>query len=81
MTDVDQVAADLWSAVHGFVTLEVASHFAHFADPVESVLAPMAINHFVGMGDRCARAQRSARPPSHGRRTGGLMPRLAEPAR
>lgn len=60
VTDVEQVAAELWSAVHGFVTLEVASYFDHFDDPVNSVLAPLAVNHFVGMGDRRARAERSA---------------------
>jgi AcrR family transcriptional regulator len=58
--DEEQVAAELWSAVHGFVVLEGASHFAHFSDPVRSILAPMAINHFVGMGDTRARAERSA---------------------
>lgn len=58
--DAEQVAAELWSAVHGFVMLEGASHFVRFDDPVQSVLAPMAINHFVGMGDTRARAERSA---------------------
>jgi AcrR family transcriptional regulator len=58
--DADQVAAELWSAVHGFVSLEMASHFAHFADPVRMVLAPMAVNHFVGMGDERSRAEQSA---------------------
>ena len=60
VSDPEQVAAELWSAVHGFVTLEAASHFARFDDPVLSVLAPMAINHFVGMGDTRSRAERSA---------------------
>jgi hypothetical protein len=46
--------------VHGFVTLEGAQHFARFEDPVQAVLAPMAINHFVGMGDTRSRAERSA---------------------
>jgi AcrR family transcriptional regulator len=58
--DAEQVAAELWSAVHGFVTLEGAQHFTRFEDPVQAVLAPMAINHFVGMGDTRLRAERSA---------------------
>ncbi|MGJ0119793.1 TetR/AcrR family transcriptional regulator [Williamsia sp. MIQD14] len=60
VTDGDQVAAQLWSFVHGFVTLEGAGHFARFANPVAEVLAPMAINQFVGMGDERARAEASA---------------------
>ncbi|PHV64947.1 TetR family transcriptional regulator [Williamsia muralis] len=60
VTDSNQIAAELWSAVHGFVTLEMAGHFAHFADPVSMVLRPMAVNHFVGMGDERARAEASA---------------------
>jgi AcrR family transcriptional regulator len=60
INDGDQVAAELWSAVHGFVTLEMAGHFAHFADPVQMVLAPLAINHFAGMGDIRSRAELSA---------------------
>ncbi|MFD0925905.1 TetR/AcrR family transcriptional regulator [Williamsia deligens] len=58
--DPQQIAAELWSAVHGFVTLEMAGYFAHFDDPVTSVLRPMAVNHFVGMGDERARAESGA---------------------
>lgn len=60
VNDSSQIAAELWSAVHGFVTLEMAGHFAHFADPVSMVLRPMAVNHFVGMGDERAQAESSA---------------------
>jgi AcrR family transcriptional regulator len=60
ISDGDQVAAELWSAVHGFMTLEMAGHFTHFEDPVRMVLAPMAVNHFVGMGDDRSRAEESA---------------------
>lgn len=59
VTDGHQVAAELWSAVHGFVTLEMAGHFARFDNPVAQVLAPMAVNHFVGMGDERSRAEKS----------------------
>ncbi|MCX6468856.1 MAG: TetR/AcrR family transcriptional regulator [Corynebacteriales bacterium] len=60
VTDGHQVAAELWSFVHGFVTLEGAGHFARFANPVFEVLAPMAVHQFVGMGDERARAETSA---------------------
>ncbi|MGV8871243.1 MAG: TetR/AcrR family transcriptional regulator [Rhodococcus sp. (in: high G+C Gram-positive bacteria)] len=48
--DGEQIAAELWSLVHGFVTLEISGHFERLADPVSMLLQPMAINHFVGMG-------------------------------
>jgi AcrR family transcriptional regulator len=60
VSDSSQIAAELWSAVHGFVTLEMAGHFAHFPDPVSMVLRPLAVNHFVGMGDERAHAESSA---------------------
>ncbi len=46
----EQMAAELWSLVHGFVTLEISGQFADFTDPVATILQPMAVNHFVGMG-------------------------------
>ena len=46
----EQIAAELWSLVHGFVTLEMIGQFADFKDPVATILQPMAVNHFVGMG-------------------------------
>ncbi|MBY6537221.1 TetR/AcrR family transcriptional regulator [Rhodococcus sp. BP-349] len=48
--DGEQIAAELWSLVHGFVTLEISGNFAGHADPVATILQPMAVNHFVGMG-------------------------------
>ncbi|MDZ7910504.1 MAG: TetR/AcrR family transcriptional regulator [Rhodococcus sp. (in: high G+C Gram-positive bacteria)] len=60
VTDEHQVAAELWSFVHGFVTLEAAGHFTRFVNPVADVLAPMAVRHFVGMGDNRTRAEASA---------------------
>jgi AcrR family transcriptional regulator len=53
------VADQLWSCVHGFVTLELGGQFAHHDDPVRQVLQPMTVNIFVGMGDRADRAERS----------------------
>jgi hypothetical protein len=53
------VAAQLWSYVHGCVTLELADHFAEFDDPVAQVLLPMGVNLAVGLGDDRQRAQTS----------------------
>ena len=53
------VAAQLWSYVHGCVTLELADHFAEFDDPVAQVLQPMGVNLAVGLGDKRERAQSS----------------------
>jgi AcrR family transcriptional regulator len=49
--DPEAVAFQLWSAVHGFVLLELGEHFAQFADPVGEVLQPMMVNVLVGLGD------------------------------
>jgi AcrR family transcriptional regulator len=47
----DAVAAALWSFVHGYITLELADHFAEFEDPVAQVLVPMGVTFAVGLGD------------------------------
>jgi AcrR family transcriptional regulator len=52
--DPTLVAAQLWSQLHGYVALELAGHFAHLADPVADVLAPMTTNLLTGLGDRSA---------------------------
>jgi len=49
--DPEIVASQLWSCVHGFVTLELADHFVQFADPVRQVLLPATVNLLVGLGD------------------------------
>lgn len=49
--DPESIAAQLWSFSHGFVVLELAGHFAPFADPLREVFAPMATNLVVGLGD------------------------------
>lgn len=46
----ENIAPQLWSAVHGFVTLELGDHFVKFSDPVSQVLQPMMVNIFVGLG-------------------------------
>lgn len=53
------LAAQLWSFVHGYVTLELAEHFVEFDDPVRQVLLPLGVNVAVGLGDTRDRAQAS----------------------
>jgi AcrR family transcriptional regulator len=53
------IAAQLWSFVHGCITLELAEHFVEFDDPVAQVLQPMGVNLAVGLGDKRERAQAS----------------------
>jgi len=55
----DLIAAQLWSFVHGCVTLELAQHFAELDDPVTQVLLPTGVNLIVGMGDKRERAEAS----------------------
>jgi AcrR family transcriptional regulator len=57
--DPDVIAPQLWSAVHGFVTLELGEHFAQFQDPVLQVLQPMMMNVLVGLGDTTEMAEAS----------------------
>ena len=52
------IAAQLWSFVHGFITLELAETF-DCDDPVGSLLLPMGVNLSVGLGDTRERAQAS----------------------
>ena len=53
------VAAQVWSFVHGYITLELAEHFVEFADPVVQVMLPMGVNLVVGLGDKPQRARAS----------------------
>ena len=55
----EALAAQLWSFVHGCITLELAEHFVEFDDPVAQVLQPMGVNLAVGLGDNRERAQSS----------------------
>jgi AcrR family transcriptional regulator len=55
----EAVGAQLWSFVHGCITLELAEHFVDFDDPVAQVLQPMGVNLAVGLGDKRERAQAS----------------------
>ena len=53
------IAAQLWSFVHGFITLELAETFADCDDPVGRLLLPMGVNLSVGLGDTRERAEAS----------------------
>ncbi|MFJ8492635.1 TetR/AcrR family transcriptional regulator [Streptomyces sp. NPDC094038] len=59
--DPEVVAAQLWSMVHGYITLEMAEHFVEFDDAVVEVLLPMGVNFSVGLGDERERAEASHR--------------------
>jgi AcrR family transcriptional regulator len=47
--DPEQVAAQLWSALHGYVMLELAGYFDREPDAVEEVLVPLLINLGIGL--------------------------------
>jgi AcrR family transcriptional regulator len=69
--DPEAIAPQLWSAVHGFVTLELGDHFADFPDPVGQVLQPMMVNVLVGLGDTpdvCDASHTAAVVASHPKR-------------
>ncbi|MFJ2241104.1 TetR/AcrR family transcriptional regulator [Streptomyces sp. NPDC087859] len=55
----EAIAAQLWSYVHGYITLELAEHFAEFDDAVAQVFLPLGVNFCVGLGDRRERAEAS----------------------
>jgi AcrR family transcriptional regulator len=55
----EALGAQLWSFVHGCITLELAEHFVEFDDAVVQVLQPMGVNLAVGLGDERERAQAS----------------------
>jgi AcrR family transcriptional regulator len=55
----EALAAQLWSFVHGFITLELAEHFVEFDDAVARVLLPLGVNVAVGLGDDRDRARAS----------------------
>lgn len=46
----DLLAAQLWSALHGFIMLELGGYFAAVADPAGEVLLPTCVNLIVGLG-------------------------------
>lgn len=52
------VAAQLWSMLHGYVTLEISGHF-EASDGLTQVFLPMGANLLVGLGDEQARVAES----------------------
>lgn len=53
-----QVAGQLWSALHGYVLLEIAGFFGD-GHGVDYVLGPLAQNLVIGLGDSPERVRRS----------------------
>jgi AcrR family transcriptional regulator len=56
----DLIAAQFWSAMHGFIMLELGGHLTAFDKPAADVLLPMCVNLVVGMGADRLRAEASA---------------------
>jgi AcrR family transcriptional regulator len=66
-------AAQLWSAVHGYVTLEISGHFGETG--VELVLRPLSVTIALGLGDTIERTTRSLQRSTHTwQQTGGNVP-------
>ena len=57
--DAEHVAAQLWSALHGYISLELAGHFDRLDGPAR-VFRPAGINLLIGLGDDPQRAAASA---------------------
>ena len=56
----DLIAVQFWSALHGFIMLELGGHFADMANPAADILLPMCINLVVGLGVKQEQAEASA---------------------
>ncbi|WP_187776444.1 TetR/AcrR family transcriptional regulator [Antrihabitans cavernicola] len=54
------IASRLWSALHGYVMLEIVGYFDPPNSGVKYVLQPMLVDLVIGLGDQRARAQASA---------------------
>ena len=57
--DPPSVASQVWSGVHGYVTLELLGHFGRGDRGVTEVLAPLCVTLIVGLGDSPAAARAS----------------------
>ncbi len=58
--DPTLIAVQFWSALHGFIMLELGGHFVDVAEPSTEVLVPMCINLVVGLGAMPEKAQAAA---------------------
>jgi hypothetical protein len=55
-----RAAAQIWSAIHGYVLLEIAGYFGGDDRGVEQVLLPLGTKLAIGAGDTPEAAARSA---------------------
>ena len=55
------VASQLWSCVHGFITLELGGQFTNLHDPVREILVPMTTGVLVAAGEEPSRVAASYR--------------------
>jgi AcrR family transcriptional regulator len=58
--EASAAASQLWSALHGYVTLEASGHFGGGAERVATMLLPLGVTLAVGLGDTLEAARRSA---------------------
>lgn len=56
----DLIALQFWSALHGFIMLDLGGHFANVADSATDILVPICVNMVVGLGAKRAPADASA---------------------
>ncbi|MFE0027720.1 TetR/AcrR family transcriptional regulator [Amycolatopsis sp. NPDC059021] len=70
-TDPLTAAFQLWSALHGFVTLETSGHFGTTEHGVDHVLSPLSITLAVGLGDSPEAAKASSEAAITGWREAG----------
>jgi hypothetical protein len=54
------LALQFWSALHGFIMLDLGGHFAELSDSALDVLVPMCVNLVVGLGAKRDKAESSA---------------------
>jgi hypothetical protein len=59
--DTIAFAAQIWSAIHGYVLLEMAGFFGADSDGLTEVLVPLTVGILVGAGDERARTEESFR--------------------
>jgi AcrR family transcriptional regulator len=66
-------AAQLWSGVHGYVTLEISGHFGETG--VGLVLQPLSVTIALGLGDTIEKVTRSVQRSTHTwQQAGGNVP-------
>jgi len=53
------LALQFWSALHGFIMLDLGGHFAGLTDSAAEVLVPMCVNLVVGLGAKREKAESS----------------------